>query len=389
MRKEFRFRHPKGRNIEVMYSFRPGKWKSTGCKNIADAVQFAIKDISAMRLGFTREKENTTLKEFAKDFFTEKDPHGFRKRLIRRGVNYEDSFYIQHQSRLDNYILPKHGDYLISAITDVMIEDFIIDLKKYNDKKTELANNTKNKVLICYRLVLQEAVRQGYVTKNAAKEVPELRKDGAERGVFTEDELLLLFPEPYDELLRIWGSLRWAVYFLILRDTGWRPGEVSSLRLSNYFPELQGVYTRSSVDFKTHQIKNRIKTSTKGQKYKDGFLQSGTVEVLRKYITTLEGDDPYFFEYEHKNKKQFIYPEVANKHFKASAERAGVRLHGRTQYCFRHTFNTYYIGRLPEAARLILMGHRAYRREYDHLTPEQSLQRVLSIQGTSEALGLK
>ena len=69
-----------------------------------------------------------------------------------------------------------------------------------------------------------------------------------------------------------------------------------------------------------------------------------------------------------------------------SAQRAGVELDGRTQYSFRHSFQSYYIGRMPELARLVLMGHTHTRSEYTHLTPEQSLRRVLAIEGVEEAL---
>lgn len=389
MKNDYRFRHPKGRNIEVMFRFRPGKWISTGTEDRTLAQKFAEDHIAGMGTA-SRRKEGTTLREFAQGFFTCEDPRGFRKRLERRGSRYEEVFFQQHQARLDNYILPAHGDYLIGSISDVMIEDFLIDLERRTVKGRgkDLCNSTKNKILACYRLVLQEAVRQGYARTNQAREVVALSSADSERGIFSEVELERLFPEEEEKLMEIWGDPMWATYFLILRDTGWRPGEAAALRVDNYFPELHGVFTTSSVDFRTHRIKERIKTSSRGQKYKDGFLQKQTAKMVEKLIASRGKDSPYLFCYRFGGKEQFIYPDVANKHLKASAERAGVRLAGRTQYCFRHTFNTYYIGRLPEMARLILMGHTKNRKEYDHLTPEQSLRRVLEIEGTAEALGI-
>lgn len=386
MKKDYRFRHPKGRNIEVMFRFRPGKWESTGTDDDIEAVHYA--DGVLLKMNGPSNKEGVTLREFAEGFFSDKDPRGFRKRMARRGATYEDSFYEQHQSRLDNYILPAHGDYLISAITDIMIEDFIIDLERKSESGKQLANSTKNKVLACYRLVMQEATRQGYVRSNQAKEVVALGTSDKERGIFTEDELALLFPDDDEKLIHIWSTVRWAAYFLVLRDTGWRPGEAAALHVTNYFPEIHGVYTTSSVDYKTHQIKERIKTTHRGQKYKDGFLQEQTVRILETLIAMKAGSDPYLFHYIYNGKDQFIYSDIANKRLRASAALAGVELDGRTQYCFRHTFNTYYIGRLPEMARLILMGHTKNRKEYDHLSGEQRLRRVLEIEGTAEALGI-
>lgn len=76
---------------------------------------------------------------------------------------------------------------------------------------------------------------------------------------------------------------------------------------------------------------------------------------------------------------QYIYAELANNRLEAASKRAGVELNGKTQYCFRHTWNTFYIGKLPEVARLLLMGHYRNRPEYTHLTPIQSLERVLTF----------
>ena len=387
MKGDFKFRHPKGRNIEVQFRWRPGKWKSTGCADMTAAVEFALRE--AVKQGSTSDfKRNTTLREYAAGFFTEADPRGFRKRLLRRGISYEPFYFEKHQALLDNYILPAHGDYLINSLTDVMIEDLVIDLESKRRRGEQLANDTKNKVLMCYRIVLQEALRQGYVSHNEAREVQPLPANGGGRGVFTDGELSLLFPCGLAQLSELWGGLRWALYFCILRDTGWRPGEVAALRLSSYYPELHGVFTTSSVDFHTHKVKERIKTTRSGQKFKSGFLNPQTEEILKEYVLSLEGSDPYFFRYVYRSKEQFIYPEVANKHFKSVSRKAGVNLDGRTQYCFRHTFNTRYIGRLPEMARLLLMGHTSNRPEYDHLTPEQNLRRVLQIDGAREALGV-
>ncbi len=85
---------------------------------------------------------------------------------------------------------------------------------------------------------------------------------------------------------------------------------------------------------------------------------------------------------------QYIYAEFANDRLESAAKRAGIDLRGRTQYCFRHTWNTYYYGKLPEMARLLLMGHTSNRPEYNHITPIQALERVLNIEGFKEAMGI-
>ena len=279
---------------------------------------------------------------------------------------------------MDNYILKQHGDYLLASINDIMIEDFILDLRSKQKKGRILSDDSRNKVLACYRIVLQEAVREGYIKSNPAKDVVGIATTYTHRKAFTAAEMHLLFPDDDECLGRIWGgSLKWVVYFCIMKDTGWRPGEVAGLRVLNWYPEVSGIYTTDSVDRLTHRIKHSIKTTRKGQSFKAGFLTDQTARFLRQLIVLTRGE--FLFEV---NDRGLIYAELANKHLKAAANRAGVALDGRTQYCFRHTFNTLMLGTMPESKRLLLMGHTHDRPEYNHLEPLDALRRVKALEYT-------
>ena len=375
MKKKYRFRKQKGRKyFEVMFAHIPGKWIPTHKETEEEAEQFA-KDF-LVNNGLITVQRQTTLKEFAQGFFSKSDPHGYRHRLEMRNHFYDEGFFERHQGRLDNYILKAHGGYFLTALTDVMIEDFILDLKSVKKRGKALSDDSRNKVLACYRIVLQEAVREGYIKNNPAKDVVGIATTYTHRKAFTKDELSLLFPEDDNKLLKVWGdSLKWAVYFCIMKDTGWRPGEVAGLQIMNWYPEIRGIYTTDSVDRVTHQIKHSIKTTRRGQKFKAGFLEEQTARLLQQLITITRGQ--FLFEV---NDKGLVYAELANKHLKSAANRVNLALDGRTQYCFRHTFNTLKLGTLPETARLLLMGHTHNRPEYNHLEPLDALKRVKSIE---------
>ncbi len=111
MKKAYRFRAPKGRNIEVMFAHTPGKWVSTGTKDMVEAVRLAERQVNSD----LREKQPITLRDFAKGFFTAADPQGWRARQEARNRNYAPSFYAGNQSRLDRYILPSFGDRLVGG----------------------------------------------------------------------------------------------------------------------------------------------------------------------------------------------------------------------------------------------------------------------------------
>lgn len=395
----YRFIHRKGKNIEVIFEHIPGRTFSTMTTNEDEAIRFAQKK----KEEFMPSQKPVTLSEFARDFFGPSDPHGYRHRLERRNVFYGDAYFQAHQSRLNNYILKAHGQYLLTAIRDVMIEDFILDLVSVRTGK-DMDDSTKNKVLSAYRIILDAAVREGFLDHNPAKDVKEINERKGGRLPFTEEEMDKLFPVDDDTLISIWGNLKWACYFSVLKDSGWRPGEAAALSKTNFFPnihgtELNGIYTEETVSWTTHKIVKRIKTSDKGNgaKSKQGFLTEQTARLLSRLGEEVSGE--YFFSLNeadmpksHRKKDhdvQYIYAELANDRLEAASKRAGVELNGRTQYCFRHAWNTFYIGKLPEVARLLLMGHYRNRPEYTHLTPVQSLERVLNIKGFKEAMGIK
>jgi hypothetical protein len=107
---------------------------------------------------------------------------------MKKNRHYTIHYYNAHQSRLDSYIIPEFGDYLISAINDVMIEDWVITLSSCKNYQEELADDSKNKVLICFRIILQEAVRQRIIAKNPAKDISLITVRSKSRAPFTDIE---------------------------------------------------------------------------------------------------------------------------------------------------------------------------------------------------------
>jgi hypothetical protein len=114
MKSSYKFRHPKERYIQVSFAHLPGKWASTGTHIFKEAVLWAEHRLEADLKQNTR-RGCPTLSSFSKDFFTEADPQGWRHRMDKRNKSFEHTFYQQNQARLNNYIVPRFGDYLISA----------------------------------------------------------------------------------------------------------------------------------------------------------------------------------------------------------------------------------------------------------------------------------
>lgn len=376
----FKLRCRKGRCIEVQYRHKPGLWYSTHTNNENQAAIFADKHLE-QAIGIRSSSRAVTFGEFAKDFFSIRDPHGWRLRNERYNKHFDTAYYNARQGYLNNYILPHWEDMLITAITDVAIEDWFLNLHSVQSGKM-LADNSKNKILMAFRIILQEAKRQRLIKTNPAADVTEISAEIKAREPFNTIELYRMFPQKKSELLRIWGGPGWACYFLVMRDTGWRPGEVAALTRSCYYKALRGIYSERSIDYRTRGVKQSIKTTAKGQKYKVGILTTQTAMLLEELIEQTPRHEQFLFRLSPRG--MLLCPDVANKHLKASLHRAGVETQGRTQYSLRHSFETDIAGKIEDSILLELMAHTGYRAEYDHRTPEQMLKLLQPVRDVLE-----
>lgn len=332
-KKNYRFTKRGNHPIQVMFN-NDGHWLSTGCHTLREAEVWAKLKLSGFR-------KDITLSEYANGFFSEVDSRNYRKRMKMRGFNYSRTYYQRKDGLLRLWILPLHGFLKLTDITPRMIEDLIFDIPR--------SNETRNKVLTTYREVLQSAKDDLIIATNPAKEIRPMANSNKPREIFSHDELSTLFPEDDEKLIEVWGELWWAAYFCILKDTGWRPGEAAALRAENILVEKSAIFTAESVDAHDRVVKNRIKTTGKGFDYKIGFLSPQSLRILCKLEPNNNG---YIF-----CKKKFICPDVANKHLRGVLARVNIPF--RSQYSFRHTFDSTLYGRIPDGIRRDLMGHSA------------------------------
>ena len=82
----------------------------------------------------------------------------------------------------------------------------------------------------------------------------------------------------------------------------------------------------------------------------------------------------------------FVQPNAANKHLRSVAAYLGINLHGRTQYSFRHSFETYMVGNVKSETLLELMAHTGFRPEYDHRTPSMILKQLSPVHDMLETV---
>ncbi len=368
----FKLRERKGRNMEMMPEGIRRVWISTGTRDFDEAEKFARKYLESDG-NYTNKK--VTFGEYAKDFFTRTDSKSYRKYMESFGKIYTEEYYRRQQFLLD-VAIEKFGTYELGAISSVMIERWYISIKKKNGG--DYASTTRKAMLSPLSIVFKHAKKAQLIKENPVNEVEIIAAKAKPRKIFLPEEIVKLFPFDEEKLFEIWGSWKYALFFSIMVDTGWRENEINALAWSGIYEN--GVYTENATDSKG-RIKEGIKTTGKGVSVKQGILSDYTLRLVDKVRQERSPDDEYVFV---KNGRGFVTSTILHI-FRRAMERAGVDPEGRTPYCLRHTFDTYMLDKagqvdgLDEATVRELMAHTGYRPEYDHRTPEQMIRRMSRI----------
>ena len=373
--KPYRFASRKGRAIQVQFDHIPGKWISTGCMDMPGAIEFAERRLDEDHLST---RPVPTLRQFAKDYFTRRDRDSIWQRDRIYGHEYAEARYSRCQWMLDRYILPKFGMMLVTAINRQMIKEWIPYVRPVGPRAEALSADMKNKILVTLRLVMNDVKREGWRDDNPAAEARPMARRGTPREALPPRALIALFPCSPDERIGIWGDLMWAVYFSIMYDTGWRPGEIAALRVCDVWQTAKGlaVSTERTVNRYEKRVVDRVKTSGHGYSERVGLLDDTTTALLLRLIdeSKLEGDQPLFRAKDRRD--GLIMPETSNKHFKCVLKKLGLYHEGLVQYCLRHTYTTERRGDMPDELLAISMGHTKLRKDYDHQKAQDLIRRL-------------
>lgn len=374
MRKDFKLTHRKGRFIQVCFAYNPSRWISTGTHDKTEAIVWATQHLGAGMPDSIKDK--LTLENFARPF-VDNDFKQLQDRDVARGKIIGSQKYANIAALIQRYIIPAQGKFIIKHITSTLVEDWLVQEK-------DITNCTKNSILYAYKLLLNEAIRAGVIVDNPIEKIPPFAYHSKEKECFTLTELNTLFPQDKDELIELWGGLMWATYFCILRDTGFRPGEVAGLSPSCINKD-GGVYTEQSINPVTHLLQESIKTTHKGQAYKIGYLSQQTLNLVNELKQT-DRVKKFNLLFTVQTKSLYITTASGNAQLKKVCEKINLDLGKRTLYSFRHTFNTMIFNKVDEKTRLELMGHTANVKTYDHRTAEDRLKNLTTAKNTIENL---
>lgn len=383
----------------VYYVIIPGTagWVSSGQTNKAKAIDWALIKAHG-EFG-----PDVTLEEYTKNFFLPDLCPRIKLKEQAGGKNVDQTWSNLRQL-LVVYLWPRWGKTMLTAIRAKAFFDWLSDpgmmtVKKFGGEPRPLSAPQRNKIHSAMNHIFEQAMFDELVKSNPLTAVPWLKDPAPPRSIFTDEEIKTLFPADEAELDRIWGTRRWAVFFMLAADTGMRPHETLALRWRDWHPAPRAFIVARGVDLRGNI--GPLKTVKKGVTKKVALVGMRTASLLEEARKSdAEAVAPAALDpealvfptarFKH-NLGRAMKTMVAYDHFLASLERAkiprsrpGTGEPPRTQYCLRHTANTGFRTDFGDEAAQLLMGHMpgsGMTERYDHPEDEDLVARALKAVG--------
>jgi integrase len=184
-----------------------------------------------------------------------------------------------------------------------------------------------------------------------------------------------LFPKNHGELRKIYISQKYICAFLILKDTGLRPGELIALKWSDWHSDIKFFPILKAIESGT---RTKVK-GTKTGATKPAIISeqtAGEIEVLRRKVKP--SPEQYIFA----NYKGIPYDtHRLSWAFHRAVRLAGIDRPEITPYFLRHTFNTVMLESLEDKTVSHLMGHdtAAIRQRYRHAGVDSLRREAIKI----------
>ncbi len=187
---------------------------SSGCSRRDDAVRWAEQRL-ASGVG---QHSGVRFRDYAAGFW-DRDGRYAQGRIVR-GKSISSGTLEIAEANTRNHLIPRWGNLKLSALNAGQIDLWVIHLHN----TASLQSATINKLLQTLRIILAQAVKDGLIRHNPARDVEPLKERSQQRGVFTIGELQRLF-----SLRGVWPDDTQFAINLLAAGTGMRMGEIRGL----------------------------------------------------------------------------------------------------------------------------------------------------------------
>ena len=355
-------RHRKGRCFE--YLDREGKWKSTGSHEYGEAMTIAGAMLTA--------SGTENFGDFAERVMYDERPGSYID-MMRELGKIQDSTLDEFRDAARIYVLPYFRKKRLGEITAPIIQVWYMNIRRKDGLKASSA--TCNHALAALSRILGFAELLGKIEKNPCTLIKKKKRKATGHPMFTPEELKILFPEDIPSLIDLYGSLDNALFFLICRDTGFRPCEVAGLTTDCYHPQFHCIFTKQTCDRKTRIIKMSVKTTGRGYSNRTGFILPFTEKIMNMVLETRPAGSCLFVKKDGTLKGQ----NALSNRFTRLLKEKGMYQPGKSLYSFRSTFFSNILADHTDEAAIMLMGQKNWHDCYDQRTPEQIITRTKRI----------
>ncbi len=349
---------------------------STGCKNESAARAFCENLLA--------EGQNSgptmVLAHFADDFFIEgrcqflsdkkSDGHPITPKLAQ-----------DYRAYLDNYILPYFGQTKLAEITTASIRRWRNAIMDRSFVPATLrtgkppAAETINKVVRIFKIVLDYAEDEEFITKNPINKIDFLSRESYKRrDILTKDEIKLLFPKDDKELLTIWGTVEKIALIHVLITSGMRSGEVRALKWTDVDWENNGIKITKAIK------EDRSIGTTKSGTMRGTILPKQTIHYLKQWKETANCPENEFI-FQGQKPYTPASPQKLRDAFLRGLKKVGINQDGKRNlviHSLRHTYNTTMLEVMDPADLRSVVGHSSevMTMRYSHQTPENVIKIV-------------
>jgi integrase len=275
---------------------------------------------------------------------------------------------------MKNWIVPLWGEYHPDRLTVWIIDKAMMGVTSGITKRP-LAGSTRNRILSVLSELYVHLIEEGLVTHNPVRDVVRCNSQPEHpRNALPLGEIQSLFPHDREALRRIWRTQKYVCAFLILRDTGLRPGELAALKWRDWDSEIKFFPILRAIESGSRDREKGTKTgATKSAIITD--QTAAEIEALRKRVKPKPED----FIFSNKYGTPYSTHRLS-WNFHEAVKRAGIERPELTPYWLRHTFNTRSLETMPDDLVRRLMGHGtgAMTRHYRHADAE-SLAREAAL----------